>query len=309
MDIELNEMHAPPVLRRRPSTSAPNQESEGTCSYHANTRLILHNRFTFLLPRLDVDASQCNLFLQTETVEKYEAFLSLISKDRCSPIGYEKIILFLYVYFLYKTKFTCGANIDDVDVELNNMQIPKIMGGHSPQITSLLTEMNVENKLNFKWIHYFIRIHEIDPGLLFSIIKKMTDLNFYVKLGITRHAMIITRTEGNTYIVKNSWGKLEDVVDMDLRTVKINGDTYRGTSITVYIPISDEIVSFGRNVLLPTDYSKFNTWIDLYSDGLVKLVRRGAEDLVRSNERTRVNKLHGRGKKRKSRKIRRKYLK
>lgn len=299
-----------PQFRRQITEGNSNQGRDTTCSFHANSKIILHNMFLFLVPKTTdrtlYDKNNCNAFLNTDTITTDPTLLDNLSED-CSSDGYDKILLFLYLYFLYRQETECGCEIYTINKQIEDRVIPAMLEGkHLPRLHALLDEIHVKRQ-RFNWVDFKCDI-TTNPFLLFDIIRKITNLKFYVKLNVhvtiiekgkptqSGHALTIIGTSGEFYIIKNSWGYQPDIIHMDLSNFKLPfqaGDAI-GYAVHFYIPIPKENDILNRFInkdnTITNALKLFNRSMDAYGELIRSVVggsRKRTKRVKRNKFRTR----------------------
>jgi hypothetical protein len=258
-----------------------------TCFYHASAKVFLHNRFEFIQP---IDNSkypkECDRFLDMNDG------LSLIglTQDMCTEGGYIHILLFVYLYFLGiesgKTTY-----YDMLGSKSRFMSMPKFFekpenAKYKADLLLALTHINRKtNAAGIKWMNCWVQLDkDPDEDKLYQVIHKLTNLNFYVCLGLNTHAVIITDTKDGSYRIKNSWGEDYDIVK-SLKLLFLQGKCprpYCATDIECYLPINDSIEDLRPYPTL----DELNEWIDLHSTELHQL----KQSLVGGNKTKRFKK-------------------
>jgi len=208
-----------PSLSRQISRGTTDQDEEGVCGYHAFSKIILKNIFELLHPLYvtkEYTYHRCNKFLNTTTTKKNIPHLN----KNCSKDGYLKILLFLHLFFLYKTYIVTVEGRPAGWLECNQTSviyphlyktstIPGIDELQQQDLTDVLTAM--------KDLSTIMNIHLITirfkPTL--ELIKKITNEQLYIMLRIedskserqhAAHFVVIVGTEKEEILFKNSWG-------------------------------------------------------------------------------------------------------
>ena len=208
-----------PSLSRQISRGTTNQDEEGVCGYHAFSKIILKNIFELLHPfhvTKEYTYHQCNKFLNTTTTKKN---IPHLNKD-CSKDGYLKILLFLHLFFLYKTFIVTVEGRPTGWLECNQTSviyphlyktstIPGINELQQQDLTDVLTTMkDLSSIMNIHLITF-----RFTPTL--ELIQKITNEQLYIMLRIedskserqhAAHFVVIVGTENQEILFKNSWG-------------------------------------------------------------------------------------------------------
>jgi hypothetical protein len=261
---------APPTFARTISTTTSTQ-SGPTCSYHANAKVFLHNRFEFILP-LDksIYNKECDKFLDVCG----ELNLTDLTPDMCTEGGYRHVLLFVYLYFIGidtgKTNY-----YDTLDAKTRSMTMPIFFdkpenAQHKAYLNAMLTHINTKtNETRIKWMDCRVFINEDeDEDMLYQVISKLTTLNFYVSLGLGTHRVIITDTQDDSYRIKNSWGEDYDIVkSLKLLFLQRHHLPYRTRNINCYLPINENMLDLPNFSTL----IELNTWIDQSTPEITRL--------------------------------------
>jgi len=203
------------------SITKSDQGEEGTCLAHACAHLVVKNVFVPLYPlklsKKDEELYKqhsCNDYLKTHKL------MDITVVSDCSIRGYDKILLFLYVYFTAYENFILKGKkkflTPIIEFVLQIEYIPKIFDQtfHLPRLEYLLKIIKERIKMN--GIKYdTVTITTKDP----LIIRKILD-RFYVAINLVdqsrRHSEGHTSTiVGHTptqFIIKNSWRENLDYV-------------------------------------------------------------------------------------------------
>jgi hypothetical protein len=208
-----------PSLSRQISRGATNQAGEGVCGYHAFSKIILKNIFELLHPfhvTKEYTYHQCNKFLNTTTTKETIPHLN----KNCSKDGYLKILLFLHLFFLYKTYIVTAEGRPAGWLECNQTNviyphlyktstIPGINELQQQDLTNVLTTMkDLSSIMNIRLITF-----RFTPTL--ELIQKITNEQLYIMLRIAdsksygqhaAHFVVIVGTKNQEILFKNSWG-------------------------------------------------------------------------------------------------------
>lgn len=192
-------------LTRRFSRGYSNQGNSSTCGYHAFSKVILNNVFGLLHPLHETSVyveKQCNRYLNTKRFD-----LSELTPEKCSPDGYLKILLFLHLFYLYKSVdrsdgMLCGSE-SKIFPSLFEMNMA-LSYRHRLALKETLDYMNLKNALQLE-LQYF----RFKPTL--ESMKQFTDAGLYGMLFIeysptdTGH-FIVVGTDGDEILYKDSYG-------------------------------------------------------------------------------------------------------
>jgi len=267
-DIEIVGVLPPPPkplrLTTQISETHSNQGRDKSCSFHANTRLILQNRFIFVTPiRVGESyvANKCNELLITDI--KDNSFEHL-SESRCSQGGYNKILLFLYTYLLYAQYYACGTTpiYGLVTDAIDKMEIPKVLTTtiHTERLSILLVDLH-KKSTGIVWQEFGVEIDDVSEDKLFLMIQKVIQLRFYVKLALSGyhgHAVTIVALQENNYVIKNSWTDTEDVIP-SIKFLYLQGEPFVGTNLTFYLPLYSPVTVSVKSL------DEFSHWLDIYA--------------------------------------------
>lgn len=196
-----------------------NQGSEGSCTAHAISHLIVRNVFGTLFPlkmtKKDEEmyrAHSCNEYVKTHKL------LDILATIDCSVTGYYKILLFLYVYFTVYENFVLKGDTNFfyriISFVLNFEYMPKIFDqtAHFPLLSQLLKTIK-ERMVKYKVKYDTVDINSIDQ----IVIRKIVDGGFYVIMDLievnpnkrlkdlTGHAATIIGSTPSHFVIKNSW--------------------------------------------------------------------------------------------------------
>lgn len=197
------------------SITKSDQGEEGTCLAHACAHLVVKNVFDPLYPlklsKKEEDIYKehsCNDYLKTHKL------LDIAMIPNCSIRGYDKILLFLYVYFTAYENFILKGKKNYltpiIKFVLQLEYIPKIFDQtfHLPRLEYLLKTIK-QKMIDIKYDT--VTISTSDP----LIIRKILD-RFYVAMNLTHNTMGHTSTiVGHTptqFIIKNSWRENLDYI-------------------------------------------------------------------------------------------------
>jgi len=228
-----------PQLTRRFSASYSDQKGQHVCGYHAFSKVILKNVFELLHPLRETDVyveQQCNRYLNTS---KYD--LSDLTAKKCSPDGYLKILLFLHLYYLYRSKhrndvMECGKE-SSIFPHLFEISIPKLSYQHRLALKETLDYMRLKKNALHLTFQYFSFV----PTL--KAIQLLTDAGLYVmlyayyspdKIG---HALVVVGTDGDELLCKDSYGVEEVNRIIFGRRFRLRSHYYDATRCSIVIPV------------------------------------------------------------------------
>lgn len=147
----------------------------------------------------------------------------------------------------------------------SEITIPKIVSDLSrlvPPINDFLSRMHI--------VVVRIYVHQITPINLFYIVKQVTDLNFYVALGMHRHLATIVGTEKEKYIIKNSWSKDYNVVSMNLSKIFFHdfAKADEGEDVSICIPVHKKhkfkLTHSKEQSIENKELFQFELWLEKY---------------------------------------------
>jgi hypothetical protein len=198
MELELS---PPETLTRSLSTSHSYQGSDPTCVYHTVAKLYGQN--IFKIHTTTWDPSLCDKYLDTTKPN--------FNID--PPCDENKIIMFYYIYFLFKKKYKLkGLPIEDIPElidRVNQKEIPDELIEHQPRIHSFLDKpMHVvyksfvfnkkgNNNILYRYLYYCLK-----------------NLNCYVGMsikhsnlfrGYSGHSVTVVDIDDKELTIKNSW--------------------------------------------------------------------------------------------------------
>jgi hypothetical protein len=230
---------------------------------------MLKNMVEFVMP-LPVseryDAENCNQFLNTRTIQ-----LEGLTRKKCTRNGYLKIILFHYfytLYYLFMLPEYVSFSTAHVDAIKNDLILPTIPQSiHKNDINYVMRRVNhVKDTLGIEWR----KVAVFEKEKMFSFIKKVTDLGFYVALnlkddekvgGHVNHSVVVVGTYHHKLLIKNSWGN-DHLYEMKINE-KLALEEYRfGVSSCVfYLPC--RILPI-ESVYTRETMNTFSEWLDNY---------------------------------------------
>lgn len=197
------------------SITKSDQGEEGTCLAHTCAHLVVKNVFDPLYP-LKLSKKDENIYKQHSCNDylKTHKLLDIAMIPDCSIRGYDKILLFLYVYFTAYENFILKGKKNYltpiIKFVLQLEYIPKIFDQtfHLPRLEYLLKTIK-QKMIDIKYDT--VTISTSDP----LIIRKILD-RFYVVMNLTHDTMGHTSTiVGHTptqFIIKNSWRENLDYI-------------------------------------------------------------------------------------------------
>ena len=292
--LKLLPKRPPPIkLIRQVSVSNSNQENEDTCNFHAHSKIILQNRFLFIRPVIVdekvYDEHNCNGMLSTENIIIHPELLNGLTEDMCSRGGYEKILLFLYTYFLYIELTECGDDLNGPVLEaIDTVQLPNQFKSsvHKERLQSILNDIHRDTI--YTWKTFVINIQDTSNDILFELIDQVTRLNLYVELGCTDHSVIIIGTQDNNYIIKNSWGGLPVVTpSLSILYLYENNIPDIGEALTFYLPVVHALPEIKEEITVDTIQS-FRQWITDNTGDIERHKVRGGRKTKKTRKRKSV---------------------
>ena len=203
------------------SITKSDQGEEGTCLAHACAHLVVKNVFDPLYP-LKLSKKEQDIYKQYSCNDylKTHKLMDIAMIPNCSIHGYDKILLFLYVYFTAYENFILKGKkkylTSIIQFVLQLEYIPKIFDQtfHLPRLDNLLKTIK-QRMIGIKYDT--VTITTKDP----LIIRKILD-RFYVAMNLTHINQSRTQNEGHTstivdhtptqFIMKNSWRENLDYV-------------------------------------------------------------------------------------------------
>jgi len=228
------------------SDTTTNQRNDPTCAYHVAAKLVVQNIFHYLTPSEEVDVktfeqNQCNQFLDG-AVYGDDQLMQKLTPATCSPGGYDKILQFLYVYYLIREESNEPVAVaKNMFVSLNQVlsaiwkkNIPKFFDTLPEQkrrVHEMLHEVSIaREKFGINFCVQGVSSTSQMSHHCFDIIKKSLVKGFYVGLALSRsqfspvksaeherHAVHVVSIFQDSLIVKNSWG------DHMVYDIKIDG--------------------------------------------------------------------------------------
>lgn len=252
------------------------QGSEGSCTAHTMSHLILKNVFGTLYPlkmsksdEIKYHEYSCNDFLKTHKL------LDIGEVKNCSVTGYYKILLFLYVYFTIYDNFVLKGDTKFysrmVAFVLNLDYMPKIFKQtfHYPILLELLNRIKTKMKdLNIKYDTI-----EFDNYGDELIIRKLVDSGFYVALDLMEnntkkrmkeigHAAVVVGSTPSHFVIKNSWS--EEIDHFSYKNIRSNNQ-FKNTNVNWVIQNFFTVLPiFGNMELYDGQRSDFVTDFELY---------------------------------------------
>jgi len=197
------------------SITKSDQGEEGTCLAHACAHLVVKNVFDPLYP-LKLTKKEENIYKQHSCNDylKTHKLLDIAMIPDCSIRGYDKILLFLYVYFTAYENFILKGKKNYltpiITFVLQLKYIPKIFDQtfHLPRLEHLLKTIK-QKMIGIKYDT--VTITTKDPLLIRKILDR-----FYVAINLTHegkgHTSTIVSHTPTQFIIKNSWREILDYV-------------------------------------------------------------------------------------------------
>ena len=252
------------------SETSTDQRRTPNCGYHARAKVIVQNVFQFLTPsKVDssrFNANNCNRYVD---YDNYKNNVKGLTAEQCSTGGYDRILQFLYIYYLIDegiaTKADLFGNISDI---ISVEKIPAFFNS-APQRDYLIEMIKkvcrAKDAANIEYQTATIRFNipdsfeEASQTLdyfskpLFEIVKACVSKGMYVKINVTSHvkkdndkhglhALHIVSTYRDEIIVKNSWG------DKRVYQTKINETFWLKDSSAYFIYQFDFLLPFQKGV-------------------------------------------------------------
>ena len=225
-------------LTRRFSRGYSNQGNSSTCGYHAFSKVILNNVFGLLHPLRETSVyveQQCNRYLNTTRFD-----LSELTPEKCSPDGYLKILLFLHLFYLYKSVdrsdgMLCGSE-SSIFPSLFEMNLA-LSYRHRLALKETLDYMYLKKKALQLELQYF----RFEPSL--EAIKLLTDAGLYVMLSVyyspdkIGHALVVVGTDGDELLYKDSYGVEEVNRIIFGRRFRLRNRYYDAKRCSLVIPV------------------------------------------------------------------------
>ena len=214
------------------SETFTDQRKQVTCSLHVSGKIFAQNMFQFFNPTpIDKDVyveGRCNRFVD---IGELQLDVSDLSRELCSPGGYDRILQFLYVYYLIQdrvgvNKTSSYAINPFILQDILEVKIPTFFteSPHRPSLVEMINKFNDSyRQSNTTYIaRTFLRVHhylsnETIATLFLTIIKKLISKRLYIVLTLESvlkqnnkyglHAVHAVNVIGDEIVVKNSWGE------------------------------------------------------------------------------------------------------
>jgi hypothetical protein len=233
----------------RQSSVCTLQGSEGTCYAHSGAKVMLQNIYLFVNPITVHDVERfhsCFDVLKTDIEHDY----THLSVEKCG-IGYFKILLFLYLYFIFKQIRVRSPDkilmFEEMIYHVVGMpDIEQFKGKISTNFGAL--RKHIQHKIRTRrlvWDTFTVLCNPDTIPFLKPIIIPILNLGFYVYVGIyssilkESHAVVLVkhrRDLGQDYFgISNSWGEIIDNTS-DLNTIQIKGKTYQTVRFVFVLP-------------------------------------------------------------------------
>jgi hypothetical protein len=207
-----------PVFERQTSVCT-NQGGEPTCYAHSTAKIILQNIYLFVNPIHVQDKEKfqsCFDVLKTDIEHEY----THLSIEKCG-IGYFKILLFLYAYFISKQNKN-GLLRNTVSRSLEMPDIEQFKGRIQTNFDAL--RKRIQHKIESRgliWTEFKIQCISSTLPFLKDMIIHTLQLGFYIYVFVEHptfpigHAVVLVnhRNEnGQDYFaISNSWGNQVDI--------------------------------------------------------------------------------------------------
>jgi hypothetical protein len=179
---------------------------------------------------------QCNRYLNTTRFD-----LSELTPEKCSPDGYLKILLFLHLFYLYKSVenrkdgMVCGTE-SSIFPRLFEMNMA-LSYRHRLALKETLDYMNLKKKALQLNLQYF----RFKPTL--PSIKRLTDAGLYGMLFIEHtpneigHFVVVVGTDGDEILYKDSYGVEEVYRFVFGRRFRLDSHYYHADNFSIVIPV------------------------------------------------------------------------
>jgi hypothetical protein len=166
--------------------------------------------------------------------------LSDLTPEKCSADGYIKILLFLHLYYLYKSKnpsgwMACGTE-DSIYTDLFTIKIPNLPSHHKRVLEEELAS------IKSKYEELSINPHTLTFLPTLKRIKDLTEDGLYLMLFIEYshtepgHFVLIVGTDGNDILYKDSYGVEQVYRFVFGKRFRLRSNYYYAKSCSLVIP-------------------------------------------------------------------------
>jgi hypothetical protein len=145
------------------------QRSEPHCAYHALSKVIVQNVFQYFTPStIDTDTFRANNCTRFVDFDIFKTRMSELTRDQCSPGGYDRILQFLYIFYLiYERNNGKGINRDSHAVVLEQLwsqTIPKFFetSVHRPHLEEMIRKVNHAYSSSYNLSYIRIELRRIE---------------------------------------------------------------------------------------------------------------------------------------------------
>jgi hypothetical protein len=232
----------------RQTSVCTTQGSEGTCYAHAGAKVMLQNIFLFVNPINVQDKEKfhsCFDVLKTDMEHDY----THLSVEKCG-IGYFKILLFLYLYFMCKKTRAVtrqlfvfeGTLLDVVKMPDIEQFKGKIQSNFDAFRKRILHKIRSRELI---WDTFTIKFTPNIISFLKDIIIPILNLGFYVYMVIQNptvdptHAVVLVKHRKDSgqdfFSISNSWGEEIDYTS-DLTKIHLKGELLNTTFFRFVLP-------------------------------------------------------------------------
>jgi hypothetical protein len=262
-----------PIFSRQTSMST-NQGAEKTCVPHALSKIILKNVYRFVYP-IDVPHEDIPKFkscfdvLKTDVLQ--QDYNKLISEKKCGRAGYEKILLFLYLYSQVHT-YSPGrcTRSDHKFTSFNHAILSTIKMKPIPdffQFNNLLAFNRIRdtillNSTGIEWTTFYVESNKQTIPFLRDITIPILSLGFYIYAetefeNLKRHAISIVSydNDAHSYVMDNSWDQPNEYIT-DLTSFTLNS---KKTNLSLLLFILPTYINTASNTIFKSISEKHFT--------------------------------------------------
>jgi hypothetical protein len=242
-------------LERQMDNMCTDQGQEGTCSFHAVAKIILHDVCEVLVD-LRMTEEEKRLYqkcLEDNPIET-EKDIGPYTESACSEKGFVKIMLFYYIYNFLKKNGIKSLNHVKITDLINFF--PERIAAVSPLDSDMFARYKVQmlsrkEELGLIWkpitlgfIDGFLP-EDVSPTrhlttIMDKVIKPILQLNLYILMGLEGHGVVLANfvsNNGGQFAIKNSWGETTSFSDVSLN-VTLDGTTLKLLFLTLMLPMS-----------------------------------------------------------------------